>query len=596
MGNQDLNKLESLRQTFKKNGVDGFIVPNIDEHLAEYAAAHRARMTWLTNFTGSAGLFIVLNKKAALFVDGRYTLQARAQVDLSKIEVHLVTEKSPTTWLKENLSSGQTLSFDPTTLTEKQFEDYKKVLDLIGVNLKPSKENLVDLIWEPRPAFPSSKAMIHPLEYAGVSKEDKIKQLRKSLKERKIESYVTSSLETINWLLNIRGHDFSYLPVVLCHLIVHADEKPDVFIESSKVDNEVLKYLTASVHVRPYEEFAKGLKELGKKKAQVLIDPETCVMSVIQAVEQAGGTVIRQPDPCLLPKACKNEAELIGAKKAHIRDGAALVSFLAWLDEVAPQGALGELEAAQELYECRTRQELFQGLSFATISSTGPNGAIIHYRVSPESNRTLKKGDIYLVDSGGQYLDGTTDVTRSIAIGTPTAEHKDRFTRVLKGHIALARIKFPAGTKGSQLDSLARIYLWEAGFDYAHGTGHGVGSFLSVHEGPQRVSNYPNFINLEPGMILSNEPGYYKEGDYGIRIESLVYVKPCPPLPGGEIPMLCFETLTMAPIDLKLIERSMLLPAEKEWLNSYHKTVKETLRPFIDARTMAWLEEATQEI
>ncbi|ARN84804.1 aminopeptidase P family protein [Candidatus Nucleicultrix amoebiphila] len=594
-GKNAQQKLVNLRKYLKNQGVSGYILPNTDEHLSEYLPPHSERLTWLTNFRGSAGIGIILENQAALFVDGRYILQARHQTDGKLYTSFLINDKTPIQWLKEKIKKGEKIAYDPWTLTEKEILNFESALQEKGASLKALKQNPIDAIWMDRPKFPNFKIIPHPKKYSGIDKDVKIKDLVKTLKQHTIDAYATSILENVAWLLNIRGNDLESLPVTISHLIVHQSGIVDFFVDEKKLSASIKAHLGSKVRLHSYSKFLSELEKLGKKKSVICIDPDMSPAILIHTIENAGGKVIRKFDPLLLPKACKNPTEIQGARDAHIRDGAALSSFLAWFSEQAPKGKLDEIKAADKLFDFRLKQKNFKSYSFPTISSTGPNGAIIHYRVTPETNRPIKKGDIYLVDSGAQYLEGTTDVTRTVIVGNKaTQEQKDRFTRVLKGHIALALAKFPKGTTGSQLDALARYPLWQAGIDYNHGTGHGVGSYLGVHEGPQRIATVPNRIPLEAGMILSNEPGYYKEGAFGIRIENLVVVKAAGKIKGAEKEMFEFETLTLAPIDLNLVDIKLLGPAEKAWLNAYHKRVRETLTPLVDSKTKAWLKKVTK--
>lgn len=587
-------RIGDLRQILRTQNLDGFFVPNTDEHQGEYCAPYRERLAFLTEFKGTAGFLIVLADQAALFVDGRYVLQASQQVDPSVVKVFWTQEVTPQEWLTDTLKDGMRFGFDPWVMTERFYQSYKTVLDACGGTLVSMRSNPVDSIWINQPEAPHSLVKIHPLSYAGEEATQKVRRLQETLKKLNVDAYATSFLECIAWVLNIRGGDIDVMPVVMAHLIVRTQGKAELYVESSKITQGVRSSLESLVTFHPYDAFAGVLEMLGRDQKKVLIDPETNAVQLIFSVEQVGGSVLRQEDPCLLPKSIKNIQEIKGATNAHIKDGAALVNFLAWLSREVAEGGVDELGAAHKLLECRQEQASFQSVSFETISSAGPNGAIIHYRVSEATNRSIERDDIYLVDSGGQYLDGTTDVTRTVCFSPPTDEQKDRFTRVLKGHIAIASLRFPKGTTGSQIDCLARAPLWSEGLDYAHGTGHGVGSYLGVHEGPQRISMGPSRVPLVPGMIVSNEPGYYKAGAYGIRIESLVVVREAEMLSANEIPFYTFETLTLVPIDLNLIDGRLLTPSEKKWLNDYHAIVRRTLMPLVHEEARSWLEEATR--
>lgn len=593
------DRLKRLRAVLNEQNLDGFIVPNTDDHQGEYTPAYRERLAWLTGFKGTAGLFIVLQNAAALFVDGRYILQAKDSVDPEEVEVYLANELHPTTWLKSHAEKGKRIGFDPWTLTESQMKGYHSVLEEKGATLIAMDFNPVDRVWEDQPEAPFAPVKVHPVTYAGEAFENKISHLQEMLGQDQIDAFATSFLESIAWLLNIRGDDLEVLPVVIAHMIVPSDGPVQLFVDVKKIDVSVLEHFKDHVVVLPYDAFINALSKLGHEKKRVLIDPHTNAVKQILAIEgenKSGASVVRRMDPTLMPKACKNVVEVDGARRAHVRDGVALVNFLAWLSRTVPTGQVDEQKAAAQLLLYRKEQSLFQSVSFETISSTGPHGAIVHYRVTPETNRTILPQDIYLVDSGGQYLDGTTDVTRTVCFLPPSAEQKDRFTRVLQGHIDLARVRFVKGTTGSQLDCLARAPLWDAGLDFAHGTGHGVGSYLGVHEGPQRISTVGSTIALEPGMILSNEPGYYKAGAYGIRIESLVVVQKAEPLLGEERPVYVFETLTLAPIDLNLIDARLLTLMQKEWLNQYHARIRETLLPLVHEENRDWLLLSTEPL
>jgi Xaa-Pro aminopeptidase len=589
-------RLGDFRQLLREQNLDGFLVPNTDEHQGEYCAPYRERLAFLTAFKGTAGFLIVLPDDAALFVDGRYILQASQQVDPSVVKVFWTQEVTPQKWLTDTIKEGMRIGFDPWVMTERAYQAYKTALDTCGATLASTQSNPIDTLWVDQPAAPLSKARVHPVSYAGEERAQKIERLQETLKKVKVEAYATSFLECIAWLLNIRGGDIDVFPVVMAHLIVQTEGMIDLYVDSSKITQELRSSMQGVVTIHPYDAFTEALEKLGRAQKKVLIDPETNAVQLIFSVEGAGGSVLRQEDPCLLPKAIKNTQEIKGAINAHIKDGAALVNFLAWLSLEVAEKDVDELRAVHKLLKYRQEQALFQSVSFETISSAGPNGAIVHYRVDEATNRSIRRDDIYLVDSGGQYLDGTTDVTRTVCFSPPTDEQKDRFTRVLKGHIAIASLRFPKGTTGSQMDCLARAPLWAVGLDYAHGTGHGVGSYLGVHEGPQRISMGPSRVPLVPGMILSNEPGYYKEGAYGIRIESLVVVREAEVPSSGDTPFYAFETLTLAPIDLNLIETNLLTQSERNWLNDYHTKVRTTLMPLVHEETRPWLCEATHAL
>ncbi len=588
-------RLAALRSELKSRGLAGFIIPVQDEHQAEWVPGHARRLEWLTGFRGSAGLAIALADKAALFVDGRYTLQVRSQTDTDLFATRHLIDEPASDWIEEHLGQG-TLGYDPRLHTLHDVESFGAACKKAGGSLEVCDTNPVDAVWRDRPAAPRTPMLPHAREFAGESAADKRERVAKDLKKAKVDAAVLTFPDSIAWLLNVRGGDLEFSPVTLCYAVLNADATVDLFVDPQKVSGETAAHLGNAVTLAPADAFGPALDRLGAAKARVLIDPATASASVFQRLEAAGAQVERGADPCVLPKACKNDVELEGMRAAHVRDGTALTRFLAWLPGAVKAGALDEIAAAEKLYELRAAGQHFQRLSFPTIAGSGPNGAIVHYRATGDSNRRLGTGDLFLLDSGAQYLDGTTDVTRTIAIGASRAEERDRFTRVLKGHIALATCRFPEGTAGSQLDTLARKALWDAGLDFDHGTGHGVGSYLNVHEGPQRISKIPNRQALLPGMIVSNEPGYYKTDAYGIRIENLLAVRKAKKVRGAERTLLEFETLTLAPIDRTLLDHALLDVEEIAWLDAYHERVRETLTPHLDADTTAWLERATAPV
>ncbi len=589
-------RLDALRKELKGRGLDGFVVPISDEHMSEYVGAYAQRLAWLTGFGGSAGTAAVLADKAAMFVDGRYTLQVREQVDGRLYEYQSVPATTVAAWLADNAAPGARIGFDPWLHGKPWVDATNRALRVKGAALEPVEGNPIDAIWEGRPAPSLAPAQVHALEHAGKSSEAKRSEVAEWLSARGLDAAVVSALDGVAWLLNLRGTDVERTPVALSFVLAHADGTAELFIAEQKVTPELRAHLGNAVTVRPREQFVPALKALAGRK--VAVDPERSVQAVFAALEGAGAQVVELTDPTVLAKAIKNPVEQAGHRAAQARDGAAIARFLHWLATEAPKGGETELSAATKLMALREETGLLRDLSFDTISATGPNAASPHYRVSEESNRRIEPGSIYLVDSGGQYLDGTTDITRTVWIGPgePGAEHKDRFTRVLKGHILLATAVFPQGTVGSQLDTLARLALWQAGVDYAHGTGHGVGSFLSVHEGPQRIAKAQGGQagtgqELLPGMILSNEPGYYKAGDFGIRTENLILVEPRA-IPGAEGDYFGFETLTFAPIDRSLVDCSLLTRGEVAWWNAYHAKVAEVLLPQLDGDVHAWVEAA----
>lgn len=588
-------RLDALRQELAKRGLDGFVIPISDEHMSEYVGAYAQRLAWLTGFGGSAGTAVVLKDRAAIFVDGRYTIQVREQVDERLFEYQSIPQTSPAGWLKENAPDGARIGYDPWLHSKGWADAAAKALAERGGELVAVEANPVDAVWEDQPLPSEAQAVIHSEELAGRSSADKRAEVADWLKQNGLDAAVISALDSVAWLLNIRGADVDCTPVALSYVIAYADGTAELFIAPEKVTAELVQHLGNAVTVRPRAEFASALGGFAGKK--VSVDPTFGVAAIFQALEAGGATVVARRDPTILAKAIKNPVEQQGQRNAQARDGAAVARFLHWLSIEAPKGGETELSAAARLHAFREETGLLRDLSFDTISAAGPHAAIPHYRVDESSNLPIEPGSIFLVDSGGQYPDGTTDITRTVWIGPgdPSAEQKDRFTRVLKGHIAIARAVFPQGTSGSQLDTLARQFLWQAGVDYAHGTGHGVGSYLAVHEGPQRIAKARGGQagtdqELMAGMLISNEPGYYKSGEFGIRIENLVLVEKRD-IPGMEGEWLGFETVTLVPIDRTLVDLSLLSPEEIAWWNDYHARVREVLAPQLSGEALAWLEE-----
>ncbi|MES2300749.1 MAG: aminopeptidase P family protein [Pseudomonadota bacterium] len=589
-------RLDALRKQLDKDGLDGFVVPISDEHMSEYVGAYAQRLEWLTGFGGSAGTAVVLKDEAAIFVDGRYTLQVRDQVDGKLWSYESVPQTSVAAWLGQHAPQGSRIGYDAWLHAKGWADGVAKALEARQAALVPVSANPVDAVWQDQPAPSLAPAVPHSDEHAGKSATQKRADVAEWLAAKGLDAAVVTALDSVAWLLNIRGMDVDRTPVALSFVIAHADGTADLFIASEKVTPELTAHLGNAVRVQPREAFVPALHALGGKK--VAVDPERAVAAIFHALEGAGATISGLTDPVVLPKAIKNPVEQAGQRAAQARDGAAIARFLRWVSEEAPGGTVTELSAADRLQAFRAEGGLLKDLSFDTISGAGPNGAVVHYRVSEETSRTLEPNSVYLVDSGGQYVDGTTDITRTVWIGpdAPPAEVKDRFTRVLKGHIALARAVFPKGTAGSQLDSFARQFLWSAGLDYAHGTGHGVGSFLAVHEGPQRIAKAAGGQAgtgqaLMPGMICSNEPGYYKTGEYGIRIENLVLVE-SREIAGAEGEFYGFETLTFAPIDRALVDVALLSGEERAWLDDYHASVHAVLAPQLSDEDLAWLDAA----
>jgi Xaa-Pro aminopeptidase len=593
-------RLSALREELKKRGLDGFVVPISDEHMSEYIGGYAQRLAWLTGFGGSAGTAVVLKDKAAIFTDGRYTVQVRDQVDGKLFDYQSVPATSPAKWLGENATEGARIGYDAWLHSKGWAEGVAKALEKKHASLVPVEGNPIDAVWADRPEPSNAPALVHHDAHSGRSSADKRAEVADWLKAEGYDAAVISALDSVAWLLNIRGADVERTPVALSYVVAHADGTAELFIGEDKVTPELAQHLGNAVSIRPREQFEGALAELRDKT--VAVDPNYGVAAIFHALEGAGAKPVAVRDPTILPRAVKNPVEQQGQRDAQARDGAAIARYLHWLSVEGPKGGLDELSAAAKLREFRDASDILRDLSFDTISAAGAHAALPHYRVDEDSNIPIPPGSIYLCDSGGQYIDGTTDITRTVWIGPgePSAEQKDRNTRVLKGHIAIARAVFPQGTVGGQLDAFARQFLWSAGVDYAHGTGHGVGSFLSVHEGPQRIAKITGAQagsdqELMAGMILSNEPGYYKEGAYGIRIENLVLVEKRE-IAGAEGEYLGFETLTFAPIDRALVEEGLLTSEEREWWNAYHARVREVLAPQLDGDALAWLEDACRPL
>ena len=575
-------RLALLRAEMKREGVDGFLVPRADAHQGEYVAPCDARLAWLTGFTGSAGFCAVLPDQAGVFVDGRYRTQVKSQVDLAHFTPVDWPEVKLGDWLNTALPEGGKIGFDMWLHTHDEIAKLNEVLDETGTMLWPI-DNLVDRIWQDRPARPKGKIIDYPAEFAGETSSEKRARIAKSVREAGAHAAVITLPDSICWLLNIRGNDIERNPVAQAFAILHSDSRVSLFTDPSKI---VDLPPDPDIDVLDWTEFEPALCAL---KGPVLVDGKTAPFSVVACLEDQGTHVKFAQDPCILPKARKNSTEIAGSRAAHLRDGVAMVRFLAWLEEEAPKGHLSEIDVVQKLEGFRQANNALRDISFETICGSGPNAAIMHYRVTQESNRSIQSGQMLLVDSGGQYLDGTTDITRTVAVGDIGKEEKTCFTRVLQGMIAISRVRFPNGLAGRDLDPLARYPLWLAGQDYNHGTGHGVGAYLSVHEGPQRISKISE-VPLEVGMMLSNEPGYYREGAFGIRIENLIVVEDAAPLKGADArEMLAFETLTYVPIDRRLIIPEMLSNGERDWLNAYHAKTLEMLGPLVDGATRDWL-------
>jgi Xaa-Pro aminopeptidase len=590
---ESAGRVERLRVEIKRRGLDGFVVPRADRQQNEYLPASEERLAWLTGFTGSAGSSVVLAERAALFVDGRYTVQAAAQVDVKIFSIAHLVESTPEQWLEQNLKSGGKLGYDPWLHTSENAEKLRQACANAGATLVAVDDNPIDALWSDRPAPPAGQVNLRDIKLAGESSADKFKRIQAETAKLRADVLVVSDPQNVAWAFNIRGTDVAHTPLTLAFAVVPREGRPVLYLESGKLDDTVRHALDEVAELRSTTELARDLTLL--KDKTVRLDQASAADALSRLVADSGDKPVRGPDPITLMKAVKNHAEIAGSRAAHKRDGVAMVRFLAWLEREAPSGKLTEIGAVEALESFRRNSGLLKDISFPTIAGSGPNGAIVHYRVTQCSNRTIGNNELFLVDSGAQYEDGTTDITRTVVVGASTEEMRDRFTRVLKGHIAIATAVFPEGTSGAQLDPLARIALWQAGLDFDHGTGHGVGSYLSVHEGPARISKLGT-VALRRGMILSNEPGYYKTGAYGIRIENLMLVIAAPAPQDAEKPLFGFETLTLAPIDRRLIDTRMLTAKERNWIDSYHAHVQEMLSPLVDAPTQRWLDAATRPL
>jgi len=584
-------RIATLRAELARRKLDGFIVSSADQHQNEYVPASEKRLAWLTGFSGSAGIAVVLADKAALFVDGRYTLEARAQVDISVLSIEHLVERPPEEWIANNLNSGANFGYDPFRTTIDVVEKLSKACERARGKLVATETNPVDAIWKDRPEPPLAKVVLHDRIFAGEDAEEKIKRICTELRNSQLNALVLSDPASVAWTFNIRGTDLAHTPLPISWAIVPREGTPFLFIDARKLSNRTRDTLSKRAAVQEPEDFDVILTKLARDSKIIRLDRATASRHLADVIEKSGGIVSNGTDPVTRMKAIKNAVEIDGARAAHKRDGAALTKFLAWLDREAPKGKLAEIDAVAALETFRRETGRLKDISFPTIAASGPNGAIVHYRVNLKSNRKLRLNELFLIDSGAQYEDGTTDVTRTIAIGEPSHEMRRRFTLVLKGHIAIARSIFPETTSGAQIDGFARAPLWAAGLDYDHGTGHGVGSYLSVHEGPARISKLGT-AKLEAGMILSNEPGYYKSGAYGIRTENLLLIVPGPMPAGGEKKLLEFETLTLAPIDRRLILPNDLTLEEIAWIDKYHWRVRSEIGPLLDAKSREWLDAA----
>ncbi|MEN3149379.1 aminopeptidase P family protein [Neorhizobium sp. IRAMC:178] len=594
------DRVSALRAKFTNLGIDGFLVPRADEYQGEYVPASAERLSWLTGFTGSAGMALVTQREAVVFVDGRYVTQLAEQVDGSVFTAGDLVNEPPHVWLPRHGSKGFRLGIDPWLHAGAEVRRLERALAEIGGSLVLLDANPLDAIWTDRPAEPHGAVSIQKQEYAGTLASEKIAAIASQVKEKGVAAVVIADPTSVAWIFNIRGDDVPHTPYPLSRAIIPAEGRAEIFLDQMKTGIEQAAYLAQIAVQRPPSEFLARLAAFSADGAKILIDPDLTPLALTKVIAAAGGEVVEASDPAKLPRACKNREELEGSAKAHLQDGAAMVEYLYWLDSQAP-GTITEIDGVKALEATRARvgqnmQNPLKDISFETISGAGEHGAVIHYRVTTETNRKLEAGELFLVDSGAQYVNGTTDITRTVAVGAVPDEHKRFFTLVLKGMIGISTARFPKGTRGCDLDPLARIALWKAGGDYAHGTGHGVGSYLSVHEGPQRISRLAT-QELLPGMILSNEPGYYRPGSFGIRIENLIYVKAAEEIDGGDQPMLAFETLTWCPIDRRLVLPALMTVEELGWLNGYHATVREKLLPLIDDEAVkTWLVKATEPL
>ncbi|WP_029029464.1 aminopeptidase P family protein [Salinarimonas rosea] len=582
-------RVAALRAELARRGVHGFVVPRSDEHQSEYVPPSAERLAWLTGFTGSAGAAVILADHAALFVDGRYTLQAPAQTDTGVITVVDSGETPPSRWVEANLAEGAVLGYDPWLHTADAVARLERAAKAAGGRLEPLSPNPIDAIWEDRPAPPKAPVRPHPEALAGLSRGEKLARVREALAGEKLDALVISDPHALAWLFNLRGGDVAHTPLPLGYALVPREGSATLFLDPDKVTNEAGDAVGDVAAFRAPDALAPTLAEIARRGARIRLDRDTAARALSDIVRDAGAEPDVGADPIARMKAVKTDAEIAGARAAHVRDGAAVARFLAWFEAEAP-GGLGEIDVVEKLEAFRSETGALVDVSFPSIAGAGPNGAIVHYRVSRASNRALAAGELFLIDSGAQYRDGTTDITRTLPVGVPTAEMRDRYTRVLQGHLAVSRAVFPKGATGAQIDGFARAPLWRAGLDFDHGTGHGVGSFLSVHEGPQRIAK-TGTTPLEPGMILSNEPGYYRTGAFGIRIENLILVERRE-IPGAEREMRGFETLTLAPYARDLVDLALLDAGEIAWIDAYHARVEETLAPLVDGRTRDWLARA----
>ncbi len=584
-----LAHVSRLRQALREAGFDGWIQPRADEFQGEYVPASAARLAWLTGFTGSAGISIILKDKAAVFSDGRYSIQLKEEIDLNVFQpCHLVTNPADD-WVSKNLAPGEILAYDPWLLTEAEVKRFAAAAAKAGGSVAAAEQNLVDKIWLDRPPPPATPILPHPLEFSGVDAVKKQEEVANKIAESEATAALLTQPDSIAWILNVRGSDVEHTPLPLSFAVLGSDASIQWFVNPDKLVEQTRNWVGKNVQIEHINSFADSLKEYNDKSILV---SESAPAAALAILRSNGANVIIGKDPVALPKAIKNKVEISGARAAHKRDAKAVIRFLHWLSTEGQSGEVTEIEASDRLESFRRSLDLFKDLSFPTISGAGANGAIIHYRASEAKEFKLQRNSLYLCDSGAQFLDGTTDITRTVAIGLPSEDMRRTYTLVLKGHLALSAARFPKGTTGTQLDTLARAPLWEAGLDFDHGTGHGVGSYLSVHEGPHRVSKAASDVALTPGMILSNEPGYYRAGSFGIRIENLLLVTEID-IPGSERESYGFETLTLAPYDRNLIDISLLSQTELEAIDLYHARVRNELAEYLSDDEAGWLVSAT---
>lgn len=582
--------LPKLRAEMAKAGLDGFYVPHEDEYQNEYLPDANERLAWATGFTGSFGSALILQDRAAIFVDGRYTIQGAEQTDHALFERIAIPDPGAFGWLSQQDLSGKSIGYDPALMTPNDVEIFDAAARKAGAAIQAVSVNPIDSAWKDRPAQPQAPVLVHDLAYSGQNADEKRLKIAETILSVAADAVIITSPASIAWLFNIRGGDVACSPLPLARAILRADASATLFLDPAKESHGLREHLGNQVTLAPLETLDAELDAL--KGQTVSLDPDLASAWFFQKLDSAGASIVRAQDPVMLPKSRKNATELAGTAAAHQRDGAAVTRFLHWLDTDAQSGDYSEIDAALKLLDFRAVDTSMKDMSFETISGAGPNGALPHYRVSSASNRPLERGSLYLVDSGGQYPDGTTDITRTVPIGDPSDDMRRHYTLVLKGHIAMDSVRFPEGTTGTHLDTLARHALWQAGLDYDHGTGHGVGVYLGVHEGPQRIAKAWNATPLMPGMIVSNEPGFYKEGAYGIRIENLQYVTPPEEIEGGDRAMLGFECLTFAPLSRDLIDTSLLSQAERDWVDDYHQRVLGEIGGLVDGDARDWLDGA----